>query len=136
MICYENDCITHLLKKEEEYFLKASKNYRERKETRWATWNIKRAKISHQVDEFLKKSDDKLKFLKTEQQKKQMKQAKTTSSWWEWKIIYDSKLIAWWLALMKDSEKHHESEKSKKKSAQKLSSNASKISINQQIQTE
>ena len=35
---------------------------------------------------------------------------------------------------MKDSEKHHKSEKLKKKSAQELSSDASKISINQQIQ--
>ena len=37
---------------------------------------------------------------------------------------------------MKDSEKHHESEKSKKKPIQELSSNASKVSINQQVQTE
>ena len=37
---------------------------------------------------------------------------------------------------MKNSEKHHKLEKLKKKSAQKLSSNASKISINQQIQIE
>ena len=37
---------------------------------------------------------------------------------------------------MKDSEKHHKSEKSKKKSAQELSSDASEVSINQQIQTE
>ena len=37
---------------------------------------------------------------------------------------------------MKDSEKHHESEKSKKKPAQELSSNASEISINQQVQIE
>ena len=36
---------------------------------------------------------------------------------------------------MKDLEKHHESEKSKKKLVQKLSLNASEISINQQIQT-
>ena len=33
---------------------------------------------------------------------------------------------------MKDSEKHHESEKSKKKSVQELSLNASKILLNQQ----
>ena len=37
---------------------------------------------------------------------------------------------------MKDSEKHHESKKSKKKLAQELSLNASKISINQWVQTE
>ena len=37
---------------------------------------------------------------------------------------------------MKDSEKHHKSEKSKKKSAQELSSDASEVSINQQVQTE
>ena len=34
---------------------------------------------------------------------------------------------------MKDSEKHHESEKSKKKLVQELSSDASEISINQQV---
>ena len=66
MICYKNDCITHLSEKEKEYFLKASKNYREKKETKWAIWNIKRAKISHQVDKFSEKSDDKLKLLRTE----------------------------------------------------------------------
>ena len=37
---------------------------------------------------------------------------------------------------MKDSEKHHKSEKSKKKPAQELSSDASEILINQWIQTE
>ena len=37
---------------------------------------------------------------------------------------------------MKNSEKHHESEKSKKKSVQKLSLNASKILINQWVQIE
>ena len=37
---------------------------------------------------------------------------------------------------MKDSEKHHESEKSKKKLAQELSLNASEVSINQWVQTE
>ena len=37
---------------------------------------------------------------------------------------------------MKDSEKHHESKKSKKKLAQELSSNASEISINQHVQIE
>ena len=31
MICYENDCTTHLLEKKKEYFLKASKNYRKKK---------------------------------------------------------------------------------------------------------
>ena len=61
---------------------------------------------------------------------------KVTSSWWERKIIYDSELIAWWLALMKDSEKHQESEKLKKKLVQELSLNVSEISINQQVQTE
>ena len=81
MICYEDDCITHLSEKEEEYFLKAFKNYREKKKTRWATWNIEKAKIFHQINEFLKKSDDKSKLLETEQKKKQMKQIKITSSW-------------------------------------------------------
>ena len=37
---------------------------------------------------------------------------------------------------MKDSEKHCKSEKSKKKSAQKLSLNASEVLIDQQVQTE
>ena len=37
---------------------------------------------------------------------------------------------------MKNSEKHHKSEKSKKKPVQKLSSDASKVSIDQQVQTE
>ena len=37
---------------------------------------------------------------------------------------------------MKDLEKHHESEKLKKKSIQKLSLNALKISIDQQVQIE
>ena len=65
-----------------------------------------------------------------------MKQTKTTSFWWEQKIIYDSKSVAWWLASIKDSEKHHKSEKSKKKLAQELSLNVSEISINQQVQIE
>ena len=83
MICYENDCITHLSEKKKEYFLKASKNYREKKKTRWAIWNIERAKISHQVDKFSEKLNDKLKLLKTEQEKrKEMKEKmKATSSW-------------------------------------------------------
>ena len=66
MICYKNDCIIHLSEKKKEYFLKASKNYQEKKKTRWAIWNAEKAKISHQVDEFSEKSDDKSKFLKTE----------------------------------------------------------------------
>ena len=134
MICYENDCNTHLSEKKKEYFLKASKNYQEKKKTRWATWNTERTKISHQIDKFSEKFNDKSRFLKTEQKKKQMKQTKATLFWWEQKIIYNSELIAQQLALTKNSEKHHKSEKLKKKSAQKkLSSNASEISINQQI---
>ena len=81
MICYENDCIIHLSEKEKEYFLKASKNYKEKKEIKWAIWNVKKIKISHQINEFSEKFDDKLKFLETEQKKKQMKQTKTTLSW-------------------------------------------------------
>ena len=80
IICYENNYITHLLEKKEKYFSKVSKNYREKKETRWATWNIEKAKISHQVDKFLKKSDDKLKLLKMRQEKMK-KQIKVTLSW-------------------------------------------------------
>ena len=56
---------------------------------------------------------------------------KATSSWWEQKIIYDLKSVIWQLASIKDSEKHHKSEKLKKKPAQELSSNASEVSINQ-----
>ena len=66
MICYENDCTTHLSEKKKEYFSKTSKNYKKKKKTKWATWNAERAKISHQVDEFSEKSDDKLKLLRTE----------------------------------------------------------------------
>ncbi len=66
MICYKNDYITYLFRKEKEYFSKASKNYRERKETRWATWNAERAKMSHQVDKFSEKFNDKLKLLEIE----------------------------------------------------------------------
>ena len=78
MICYENDYIIYLSEKEKEYFLKASKNYRKEKKTRWAIWNAEKAKISYQVNKFSEKSDDKLKLLKTEQKKKQMK---ATSFW-------------------------------------------------------
>ena len=80
MICYENDCTTYLSEKKKEYFLKALKNYREKKETRWAIWNAEKAKISHQVNKFLKKFDDKLKLLKTEWEKMK-KWVKATSSW-------------------------------------------------------
>ena len=73
IICYENDCITHLSKKKEKYFLKASKNYREKKKTRWAIWNIEKAKISHQVNKFSEKFDDKSRFLEIEQKEKQIK---------------------------------------------------------------
>ena len=66
MICDENDCITHLSEKKKEYFSKVSKNYKEKKEIKWAIWNIKKTKISHQVNEFSKKFNDKLKFLETE----------------------------------------------------------------------
>ena len=136
MICYKNDCTTHLSRKEEEYFSKASKNYQEKKKTRWATWNTERAKISHQVNKFSEKSDDKSKLLKTEQEKRKeiKKKMKATSFWWKQKIIYNSESVAQQLASTKDSEKHHESEKSKKKPVQELSSNASEVSINQQIQ--
>ena len=58
-----------------------------------------------------------------------MKQTRTTSSWWEWKIIYDSESIAQQLASTKNSEKHHKSEKSKKKLVQELSLNTSEILI-------
>ena len=78
MICYKNNCIIHLSEKEKEYFSKASKNYQEKKKTRWAIWNTERAKISHQVNKFSKKSDDKLKLLKMKQ-KKMKEQIKATS---------------------------------------------------------
>ena len=128
MICYENDCITHLSEKEKEYFSKASKNYREKKETKWAIWNTERTKISHQVDKFSEKFNDKSKFLRTRQEEIK-KQMKATSFWWEQKVIYNSKSVAQQLASMKDSEKHYKSEKSKKKSVQKLLSDASEVLI-------
>ena len=83
MTYYEDDCIMHLSEKKERYFLKTLKNYKKKKETKWAIWNVERTKIFYQVDEFLKKSDDKSKLLKTEQKKKQIKQTKTTLSWWK-----------------------------------------------------
>ena len=135
MTCYENNCIIYLAEKKEEYFSKTSKNYREKKKTKWTTWNTEKAKISHQINEFSKKFDDKSKFLKMRQEKMK-KWVKVTSFWWKWKIIYNLKLIAWWLALMKNSERHHKSEKLKKKPAQKLSLNASEILINQYVQIE
>ena len=80
MIYYENDCTIYLSEKKEKYFSKASKNYREKKETKWAIWNAERAKISHQVDKFSEKSDDKLKSLKMRW--KEIKEwMKATSSW-------------------------------------------------------
>ena len=56
------------IRKKKEYFSKASKNYREKKKIKWAIWNIEKAKIFHQVNEFSEKSDDKLKFLKMRQE--------------------------------------------------------------------
>ena len=103
-----------IYQKKKEYFSKASKNYREKKKTRWAIWNAERAKISHQINKFSEKSDDKSKLLKIKQKKKQIKQTKITSFWWKQKIIYNSESIAQWFTLMKNSEKHHKSEKSKK----------------------
>ena len=34
MICYEDDCTTHLSEKKEKYLSKASKIYRKKKETK------------------------------------------------------------------------------------------------------
>ena len=82
-VCYEDDCTTHLLEKKEEYFLKTFKKYRKKKEIRWAIWNAERAKISHQIDEFSKKFDDKLKLLKMRQEKrKEMKERIKATSFW------------------------------------------------------
>ena len=80
MICYKNDCTTHLSEKKERYFLKTSKNYRKKKETKWATWNAERTKISHQINEFLEKFNDKSKLLRTEWEEMK-KQVKATSFW-------------------------------------------------------
>ena len=60
--------------------MKTSKNYREKKKIRWATWNAEKAKISHQVNEFFEKSDDKSKLLKMRWEKMKQ-QMKATSSW-------------------------------------------------------
>ena len=49
---------------------------------KWATWNVKKSKIAHQIDELSEKSDSKLKSLRTEQ-KETKEKMKTTSSWWE-----------------------------------------------------
>ena len=118
------------IRKTRRVLLSSIKKISQEKKIKWAIWNAKKLKIMYQINEFLEKSDNKLKLLKIKQKKKQMKQMKVTLFWWKWKIIYDLKLIAWQLALIKDSEKHHESEKSKKKSIQELSSDASEISIN------
>ena len=90
---------------------------------------MKKSKIAHQVDELSEKSDSKLKFLKTEWEKTK-KRMKATLFWEEKKVIYNLKLITWWLASMKVSEKHQKSEKLKKNQIQILSSNALKILIN------
>jgi len=58
--------MTHKSEKQEEYYSQASKEYHKKKEIRWATWNVKKSKIVHQVDEFSEKSDSKLKSLRTE----------------------------------------------------------------------
>ena len=92
---------------------------------------MKKSKMTHQVNKLLKESESKLKFLKTEWEKMKEKM-KVTLFWWEKKVIYDSESVAWQLALMKISEKHQESEKSKKDWTQILLLNASKILINQQ----
>ena len=75
MICYENDCITHLSEKKKEYFSKISKNYKNKKKTRWATWNVEKTKISYQINKFSEKSNNKLKLLrmKWEEMKKWVK---------------------------------------------------------------
>ena len=74
---------------------------------------MKKSKITYQINKLSEKSDSKSKSLKM-RQKEMKKKMKITSSWWEKKVIYNLKLIAWWLASMKVSEKHQESEKSKK----------------------
>ena len=61
---YEKDCTTHESEKQEEYYSQALKEYHKKKETRWATWNAEKSRIMHQVDEFSKKFDSKLKSLK------------------------------------------------------------------------
>ena len=64
MICYENDCITHLSEKKNTFW-KHQKTTKKKK-TRWATWNAEKAKTSHQVNEFSEKFNDKSKLLETE----------------------------------------------------------------------
>ena len=127
--CYEKDCTTHESEKQEEYYSQASKEYHKKKEMRWATWNAKKSKIAHQVDELSEKFNSKSKSLRTEWEE-MIKRVKTTSFWWEKRVIYNSELIAQQLALMKVSEKHQESEKSKKNQIQTLSSDASELLIN------
>ena len=135
MTYYENDCTTHISEKNEKYYLKSSTDYYKKKEARWATWNAKRAKTSHQVNKFSEETESKLKSLRMKW--KEMKERmKAISSWWEKKIIYDLKSVAWWLTLMKDSEKHQKSEELKKSQTQTLSSNASEVLIDQRKITE
>ena len=74
---------------------------------------MKKSKIAHQVDELSEKSDSKSKSLRM-RWKEMKEKMKITLFWWEKKVIYNSESVAWWLALMKISEKYQESEKSKK----------------------
>ena len=80
--CYEKNCMIHESEKQEKYYFQALKEYCKKKEMKWATWNMKKSKIAHQVDEFSEKSDNKSKSLKTEweQMKEEMK---ATSFWWK-----------------------------------------------------
>ena len=74
--------IASLIYRKKKYFSKTSKNYKEKK-TRWAIWNTEKAKTSHQINKFSEKFNDKSKLLEIKQKKKQMKQMKITSLWWE-----------------------------------------------------
>ena len=51
MICYKNDCTTHLSEKEEEYFSKTSKNYWKKKDkmSNLKYWKSKNISSSKQI---------------------------------------------------------------------------------------
>ena len=72
--------MTHKLEKQEEYYFQVLKKYHKRKKTRWATWNMKKSKIIHQIDKLFEKFDSKLKFLRTEQEK--MKEKMKATLFW------------------------------------------------------
>ena len=81
-VCYKKNCTTHESEKQEEYYFQASKKYHKKKKMKWATWNVKKSKIVHQIDKLSEKLNNKSKFLRTEQ-KKLKEKMKITLFWWK-----------------------------------------------------